>query len=55
MASCKCGECSFATKRSYNLRRHLKDVHGNYANTSFKGGNQIQARSPSQMSEEYEK
>ena len=28
MVSFKCKECSFATGRSYNLRRHLKNVHG---------------------------
>ena len=28
MYSFKCGECLFATKRSYNLRRHSKNVHG---------------------------
>ena len=28
MYSFKCGECLFATKRSDNLRRHLKNVHG---------------------------
>ena len=27
MNSFKCGECLFATKRSDNLRRHLKNVH----------------------------
>ena len=27
MVSLKCKECSFATERSYNLRRHLKNKH----------------------------
>ena len=28
MDSFKCTECSFGTKRSDNLKRHLKHVHG---------------------------
>ena len=28
MVSHKCNECSFASKRSDNLKRHLKNVHG---------------------------
>ena len=28
MESFKCTECSFETKRSDNLKRHLKNVHG---------------------------
>ena len=52
MASFECSKCSLATKRSYNLRRHLKDVHGIYANTFVKGDNKLQAGLPSRMSEE---
>ena len=52
MASFKCSECSLATKRSYNLRRHLRDVHGICANTPVNGDNKLQAGLPSRMSEE---
>ena len=33
MVSFKCRECSFATERSYNLRRHMKNKHGVAKNT----------------------
>ena len=33
MAWTKCTECSFATERSYNLRRHLKNKHNVAKNT----------------------
>ena len=33
MVSFKCKECSFATERSYNLRRHLKNKHKVAKNT----------------------
>ena len=52
MASFKCTECSLATKRSYNLRRHLRDVHGICANTPVNGDNKLQVGLPSRMSEE---
>ena len=52
MASFKCSECSLSTKRSYNLRRHLRDVHGICVNTPVNRDNKLQARLPSRMSEE---
>ena len=52
MASFKCSKCSLATKRSYNLRRHLRDVHGICANTPVNGDNKLQAGLPSRMPEE---
>ena len=52
MASFKSSECSLTTTRSYNLRRHLRDVHGICANTPFKGDAKLQAGLPSRMSEE---
>ena len=52
MNSFKCSKCSYNTIRNYDLNKHLKRVHGIYANTSFKGDNQIQAGIPSRMSEE---
>ena len=50
MASFKCSECSLSTKRSYNLRRHLRDVHGICANTPVNRDNKLQAVLPSRMS-----
>ena len=52
MASFKCSECSLGTKRSYNLKRHLRDVHGICANTPVKGDDKLQAVLPSRMPEE---
>ena len=54
MVSFKCSKCSFATTRSYNLRRHLKDVHGIHANTSFERGSQIPAGIPEEIQYEEE-
>ena len=51
MKSFKCSKCSNNTVRNYDLTRHLKRVHGIYANTSFKGDNQQQAGLPNGMSE----
>ena len=52
MNSFKCTKCSYNTIRNYDLTRHSKNVHGIYANTSFKGDNHIQVGIPSRMSEE---
>ena len=52
MASFKCSECSLATKRSHNLRRHLRDVHGICTNTPVNRDNKLQVGLPSRMSEE---
>ena len=43
--------CSYNTIRNYDLKRHLKKVHGIYVNTSVKGYNQPQAGIPSRVSE----
>ena len=48
----KCTKCSYNTIRNYDLTRHLKNVHGIYAKTTFKGNNQLQVEIPSRMSEE---
>ena len=47
MNSFKCSKCSYNTIRNHDLTRHLKNVHGIYANTSIKGDNQLQAAIPS--------
>ena len=52
MASFKCSECSLATKRSYSLKRHLRDVHGISAKTPVNRDNKLQAGLPRRMSEE---
>ena len=52
MNSFKCTKCSYNTIRNYDLTRHLKNVHGIYANTSFEGDNHIKVGIPSRMSEE---
>ena len=52
MNSFKCTKCSYNTIRNYDLTRHLKNVHGIYANTSFKGDDHLQIGIPSRMSEE---
>ena len=42
MVSHKCSKCSFATERSYNLRRHLKNVHnGKSTAVSIKTANAV--------------
>ena len=52
MNSFKCSKCSYNTIRNYDLTRHSKRVHDIYANTLVNGDNKLQARLPSQMSEE---
>ena len=52
MASFKCSKCSYNTIRNHDLTRHLKNVHGIYANTSVKRYNQAQVRIPTRMPEE---
>ena len=52
MASFKCSKCSYNTIRNYDLTRHLKSVHGIYANTSVKRYSQPQVEIPTRMSEE---
>ena len=52
MASFKCSKCSYNTIRNHDLTRHLKNVHGIYANTSVKRYNQPQVEIPTRISEE---